>query len=446
MCFVAAYLLLTRDAPFAREVPLRRLVRYAGVFLLLRALAHLEINGQLGQQGYLSACLGPLGRSPSRRLRWTTCWPGWQPPQRWRQHDALPGIFERIARDTAVTAPGVFEHARLGRFALAGPLGAAEGRPPVALWPFIYRHYYSGDRAGVAALRGPVGPIGNVRSMMDPAFVARLRAADAGAGTLDPGWEIVAEGPAGTIVVKGGIRLTAQPDELVPTARAGGRVAVRLPGERPYTSAGYYLLIGDPGPRDARGGTMTRFYFHLAPDGAPPLVAALTGLLNRRAVPFTFKVLNNPAAFTRRDSAVLYLADADAAALRPELLGLHAELASGFRRGTPGFARPLARGLAEAAEPVGAGLVSFGQHRSMLVAEALTAAREGGANNAAGRYAAIVARYAQAGLDVRHPYRPAVATTPVAGGAGEGAANAGLAHGRPTAPRPRAYALLHDGR
>ena len=50
-----------------------------------------------------------------------------------------------------------------------------------------------------------------------------------------------------------------------------------------------------------------RLYFHLAPAGAAPFVAAATRQLNAGRIPFRLKVLNDPSTFGRCDAGVLYL-------------------------------------------------------------------------------------------------------------------------------------------
>lgn len=143
---------------------------------------------------------------------------------------------------------------------------------------------------------------------------------------------------------------------------------------------------------------MVRLYWNLRADGAVPFVAAATRALNAAGAAFRLKVLHDPAAFTRCDAAVVYLARDDYPALSTLLLGLHAELAAYLSPRVPVFTATLAPGLGFAEDP-GTG-ESFGEHRCALMAEALVTAAETGAPP----LEAIGKRFARAGLDLDAPH------------------------------------------
>ena len=58
-------------------------------------------------------------------------------------------------------------------------------------------------------------------------------------------------------------------------------------------------------------GPTLRFYWHLKPEAAVPLMAMATALLNEAAVPFRLKLLNDPGAYCRADAGVLYVQGRD---------------------------------------------------------------------------------------------------------------------------------------
>ena len=53
--------------------------------------------------------------------------------------------------------------------------------------------------------------------------------------------------------------------------------------------------------------TIVRIYWNILPSYSRDMVYALSSELNRKKIPFRFKVLNNPDQYPRTDAAVLYL-------------------------------------------------------------------------------------------------------------------------------------------
>jgi hypothetical protein len=147
---------------------------------------------------------------------------------------------------------------------------------------------------------------------------------------------------------------------------------------------------------------MVRLYWNLRADGAVPFVAAATGLLNGADAAFHLKVLNDPAAFSRCDAAVIYLARCDYPGLAGLIRALWREVAGYLSPRTPVFTAELAPGLGFAEDPGTA--ESFGEHRCRLLAGALVHAHESGRTDAAGTLAAIERRFAGAGIDLAAPH------------------------------------------
>ena len=86
---------------------------------------------------------------------------------------------------------------------------------------------------------------------------------------------------------------------------------------------GFYCAIGDGDEDDARDAPapLVRFYWHLTARAAVPYMAAITGRLNQRGIPFRTKVLSDPNGYGRADAGVLYLERRQASAARRHARG-----------------------------------------------------------------------------------------------------------------------------
>src|SRR5690606_2977452 len=105
----------------------------------------------------------------------------------------------------------------------------------------------------------------------------------------------------------------------------------------------------DAGPAGAAN--LARVYFNLHPEHA---VAVTRGILSRLlplAIPYTYKIVSDPAGYRRRDTAVLYVARADLAAVMPQVLAAHDEQPAAFRPCVPSFTRCIRDGIAIADDP-----------------------------------------------------------------------------------------------
>ncbi|MEV0819844.1 T3SS effector HopA1 family protein [Nonomuraea rubra] len=241
------------------------------------------------------------------------------------------------------------------------------------------------------------------------AFAAALSAANSGRGSLEGGWRVRGADRRGTMVVKNGLELTVDAAELIGD---GEWVAMRLPKELPELSPGFHLVCADRPIEAVPGRSMLRLYWNLRADGAVPFVAAATRLLNAADAAFRLKVLNDPAAFTRCDAAVVYLAGDDFPALAEPIAALRAEIGGFLSPRTPVFTAELAPGLGLAEDPATG--ESFGEHRCRLLAEAVVRAHESGTPDV---LAAVEEHFARAGIDLDAPHlnprpAPALATAP----------------------------------
>ncbi len=238
----------------------------------------------------------------------------------------------------------------------------------------------------------------------DRAFVTALSAANAGRGSWSHGWQC--EGRSGDdLLVRGhGLRLVVKPAQARldgGDARIGAPVQIRLPKERPYASPGYYTALGDADLLAEGGRRRIRLYFHVAPSGAPDLVARLTSSLNELGVAFRLKVVDAPARYSRCDSAVLGIAASDFEVVRPLLRTLPSSRVS-LRVRTPAFTKVLGRGIGLAEQPASG--ESFGTERCRLLADAIITAHDRGSVRVHERMDVVAECFASRGLDIEAPY------------------------------------------
>lgn len=291
---------------------------------------------------------------------------------------------------------------RHGRTRLAPPPGAPSGWAVAALTRLLYRRSYlgrpdDGPSAGAPAATGPVD-LRPAFAREDAELGAALRAADGGRWTWQSGWQ-----PSTTdgrlLTDRHGLCLRTTPDE-VRTGPAGD-VEVRFPTARPFASPGFFLVTGAAG---AAGSTeVLRWYLNVAPAAAPQVLEAVVSRFDRHGIPFTFKVLNHPEQFPRPDAAVLYASRSQLELAHRTVLSLHAAHHAHFGTAVPLFTRKVRHGIGVAEEPPPSRVpVSFGQHRCALVAQGIVAA--GPAADAATRFAAVTATFAEAGISLEAPH------------------------------------------
>lgn len=278
---------------------------------------------------------------------------------------------------------------------------SAPGRPWLArtLHARLYGDFF---------LTGAPAPASGPRSLrFDPGRASateRLSAANAGAGAREPGWIVRGRDGREVVIARDGLELRARPDQLADLGGgtgAGAEVALVLPNERRGASQGFYTLLGDAGAPDP-GRAVDRVYWHLRAAGGPPLVGAVSELLNRERVPFRMKTVNDPRALRRCDTAVLYTRRED----REGVLGLadaiRRRVAHHMREAVPALTLRLGPGLAFAEDPGGG--ESFGASRCRLVTEALIASWQAGDHGLAARLRHVVDRFGRDGIDLARPY------------------------------------------
>jgi hypothetical protein len=179
---------------------------------------------------------------------------------------------------------------------------------------------------------------------------------------------------------------------------------VRRFKEHRASSPGFYTALGDTEAVTRTGELELRVYFHLTAAGAAPLIASVTRLLNDAEIPFSVKVLDDPAGFVRCDAGVLYLGDGDFERSRTALRAVVSTCAPHLRDQTPAFAKPLTRGVA-VGEHLPSHGGSFGTSRCRFLAEGIVGAHERGMTRLSDRIEAVAERFAARELDLSAPYR-----------------------------------------
>ena len=273
--------------------------------------------------------------------------------------------------------------------------GEAEIDPHDALTQSIYSLYHAQD---LKAARDYFTPSENLARLTaydleDGEFVAAIKTAYGEAAYIDRDWRIISGAEqldADRVrVEKGGLTLVARRDEIAD--QTGDAVSLKLPVAYPYRSPGFISFVSLHGPV-ALDPTqnLVRFYVSLDPEGAAPLIHALSGRLKREAFAFSFKIANAPDRFARFDAAVFYVAEEDAEKfLRAWRAADKSRCA--LRDAVSPFVKQMDTGLclAEEPAPLDGVTVSFGMHRSKLVAEAVLRTIELHADLSEGRLAPI---------------------------------------------------------
>jgi HopA1 effector protein family len=256
----------------------------------------------------------------------------------------------------------------------------------------VYSKIYS--RSGTATMGDDLTP--------------QLSAANCGAERWEDGWSVVAGVPGGMLTAtRDDLTANLLPNQYVTpdggSLPPGTRLVALMAKEAPRWQEGFYYALSEV-PIDARlESRQMRVYFHIAEDGAVPLVAAISELLNAWRVPFRFKVLNRSGMFVRADAAVLFAPKRYAPVIGRLLPRIIERVKPHLREETPLMALRVARGVAIAEDPATAG-DSFGTHRSRLVAQAVYNAYQRGTQVADARLAALEELFRANGLELERPY------------------------------------------
>jgi hypothetical protein len=285
---------------------------------------------------------------------------------------ALDPILAAVAADVIMIDAGRARAAGGEAFEVGGA-----GGPVAALTEVLYARHYCRPQPVAAPVGDDAG-----------AFLETLRAANRVAARWET-WTVAAADATGlTLLGAGGAQRRVGYHEAV--AGAGGFASgqpVRVAAPRETLTTGHFAVFGRP-VADAARSRQVRFYWNLEPAGAAPFLAAVTGRLDRRRIPFQAKVPSTPAGYGRADGGVLYLDAEDVPAALDLVAEVRAAVAAFLRPETPLFTRILAPGLAFAESPPGA--ESFGINRCRLLAEGLVAGFVAGEAPEAGMLARLL--------------------------------------------------------
>jgi Lanthionine synthetase C-like protein/HopA1 effector protein family len=238
-------------------------------------------------------------------------------------------------------------------------------------------------------------------------FVDELSSANCGAGYLAEGWQITSLPNNELTARRNGLALRVQ-DIDCHTGKGGvldptDRASLRFPKELLGISPGFYMAVSDVEMPDFHDADVVRFYWNLRPDGAAPLMRELTSELNGDRLPFRFKVVNDRAAFTRCDAAVLYVPKGHYAAVARVVECIYAKLREKLNERVPAFTKRLAPGLGFAEDPGTLG-DSFGTHRCRLLAEGMFRSWQKGCKSLPDRLRIVEAHFAKNEISLETPY------------------------------------------
>lgn len=271
-----------------------------------------------------------------------------------------------------------------------------------AIYAWAYSRAYRGGAVPADALTRPTTP--------DAALAEALSRANPTADGWEPGWRVFQLGPHGALhVQKGEAAVQVQAGQYSFIAGGGARnatvgdpIEVLIRRESAALQPGAYFAFGQTVANDYDFGRIARLYFHTPAAEAPWLLATVGDLLNRHYIAWRFKCPLDPAHFDRADGAVLYLGRRFVPAVLRMLAPLRRDFEGRLLGESPLFAKPLAPGLSAADDPGGG--ESFGQARSILLADAAIEAWKAGRNDVNARCEALVRGFARAGLRSDMPH------------------------------------------
>jgi hypothetical protein len=267
----------------------------------------------------------------------------------------------------------------------------------------IRQALYLGFYAAGAPVPDAAPPARLARS---PGFIQKLSTANAGRGCWTGGWLVRSLEDDGVVGEREELRVWAPAGSwrgpVGARVRIGATIEFLEPKGELGASPGFYRAQGDVHLLADRASKLARVYFNTTAAGAVLLMANLTSALNELELPFRFKVVDHPDCFTRCDAAVLYLEQDDFERAAPALARAVTAAAGEIGARVPAFTKRLGPGVAVAEDPTED--MSFGWHRSTLVAEGILDAHERGVVELGRRVDCVRKRFAGAGLSLDAPY------------------------------------------
>jgi hypothetical protein len=322
----------------------------------------------------------------------------------------LPDDLRQLLRAVVIHSP--LEYELSGRRHRVAPFGAGQsptwsayspGQAPLVI--DLQTRIY--DEAYCRPLGTRIDPAENPVSILEP-----LSAANAGRDRWESGWSLVQLMPNGHAMArKGDLSSVFAPGEFTAAATtannagapsAGAPLHVLFARESRTQQPGFYIANGETPAPSGADSRMTRIYWHIAEEGAVPLTAAITTLLNRYQVPFRFKTLSYGGVYTRSDAAVLYFAARYYQIVSRLLPFVITAVQPYLRPATPLLTYRLHDGVGLAEDPATG--ESFGMSRSRLVAQAIWDAYARGMQTEEARVLELSIQFERNGLSLERPH------------------------------------------
>ncbi len=285
------------------------------------------------------------------------------------------------------------------------PMAAAEQARPVtsrlseSLWPALYEAAYS--RPFSAHAPSPL------TTPADLDLLSQLRAAFPEGARWSAQWQVYKVEANGSVHVrKGDCCRHVFPGAFAAAShgpvQANSNVSILLQMASSQMQSAFYHIIGNSPHCDHDDAALARLYLNTRATSVVTLMARMAGLLNTYAVPFRAKTLLDSATYERTDSTVFYLARRHLPFALSLLRDTLAEAAADLDPDVPLFSKRIADGVGGADDP-GYGM-SFGQTRTMLLADAIVSAWASGDQTAQTRLEHLERRFVEESLSPNAPH------------------------------------------
>ncbi|KQO76846.1 T3SS effector HopA1 family protein [Rhizobium sp. Leaf262] len=268
-----------------------------------------------------------------------------------------------------------------------------------ALWPALYDAAYARPFA--------LDPPATDSDITDADLLKQLQAAFPESMQWSHHWQVYKVDANGAVHVrKGECYRQVQPGAftlaLPGPVQIHSIVSIMLSLASSRVQSAFYHITGHAPHCDHDDAALARLYLNTRPETVAILMQRLVMALDGHAVPFRAKTLLAPSAYGRTDSTVFYFARRHLAFALALFRDAFAESPPDLGSGVPLFSKPLHDGMGGADDP-GFGM-SFGQSRTMLMADAIVAAWAAGEQSAEARFDFLALRFAEEGLSLTTPH------------------------------------------
>jgi HopA1 effector protein family len=271
------------------------------------------------------------------------------------------------------------------------------------LQQYLYGYCYS------RRFDGTTGDMATSQTASGDGFVESLSHGNLSVEKWDRGWQIYQLLPSGQLMVyKNGLFRAIWPGEFVfhdsfgKAPQPGMLVSVFFPRDSNTIQPGFYFVFGSTVGDQLDDYNIFRLYWNITCDGAPAVIRALSGELNRFQIPFRYKCPDQRAFYYRVDTGILYVSKRFLRITLDVAAGIYPSLREYLESATPLFTKELAPGLAAADDP--GGQESFGISRCRMLAQGLYNAYVQGKTRLDDRMEAVVQEFAKNGVSLDQPY------------------------------------------